>query len=92
MEPFYNRLFWNICEITVSFIIAASLVLLVYGEGQLEEFLLEHEPVEKNHAKAKAALASAEDQLHRAGQSRDKVQDLIYEALARLNSFAYVDL
>ncbi|XP_025105201.1 LOW QUALITY PROTEIN: tetratricopeptide repeat protein 7B-like [Pomacea canaliculata] len=51
----------------------ASLVLLVYGEGQLEEFLLEHEPVEKNHAKAKAALASAEDQLHRAGQSRDKI-------------------
>ncbi|XP_076463678.1 tetratricopeptide repeat protein 7B-like [Babylonia areolata] len=51
----------------------AQLVLLVYGESQLEEFLQEHSPEEKNQHKAKAQLRTAEDQLHRACQAKDKV-------------------
>ncbi|KAL8622969.1 hypothetical protein ACOMHN_027090 [Nucella lapillus] len=51
----------------------AYLVLLVYGESQLEEFLQEHVPEEKNHHKAKAQLRIAEDHLHRAGQGKDKI-------------------
>ena len=48
-------------------------MLLVYGESQLEEFLQENVPEEKNHHKAKDLLRTAEDQLHRASQSKDKV-------------------
>nr|KAG5714599.1 hypothetical protein BaRGS_007045 [Batillaria attramentaria] len=46
---------------------------LVYGESQLEEYLQENEPLERNQHKAKAQLKTAEDQLHRASQAQDKV-------------------
>ena len=52
---------------------SASLVLLVYGEVQLEEFLQDHDVDEKHYSKAQSELQTAGDQLQRAAQGKDKV-------------------
>ncbi|KAK7104581.1 tetratricopeptide repeat protein 7B-like [Littorina saxatilis] len=62
----------------------ASLVLLVYGESQLEEFLQENVPDEKSHNKAKVQLRAAEDQLHRASQAGGKITIQAQLLLAKL--------
>ena len=46
---------------------------LVIGESQLEEYLLEYDPNDKNQSKAKSLLRLASDYLRQASQSSDSV-------------------
>jgi hypothetical protein len=58
-------------------LLSADLTLLVYAENSLEDYLQDNIPDERNAAKAKSELSTAESQLYRAAQDKDKVHKLV---------------